>query len=162
MKTDDVKVVSLKKARVAAALGFGESPEHEAWEKITQWAEGKCDLESPDTRNFGFNNPDPSPGSPNYGYEVWLTVDDDVVGNDDVTIKEMPGGLYAVTHLHGLERIGEAWKQLVVWRQSVGYLAGHHQWLEELISSPQAPPEELEFNLYLPIRESGEEMGAHS
>ena len=27
-------------------------------------------------RLFGYNNPDPTPGSSNYGYDVWITVDE--------------------------------------------------------------------------------------
>ena len=45
-------------------------------------------------RLFGFNNPDPSAGSPNYGYEVWIVVDrDEMTPEDGVEIKAIPGGL---------------------------------------------------------------------
>ena len=71
----DVRIVQLEPLRVASALGFGPSPEAIAWEKILGWARqnGLPDAAStgatgkPAPRFFGFNNPSPSPGSPNYG-----------------------------------------------------------------------------------------------
>ena len=43
-------------------------------------------------RFFGFNNPNPSPGSPNYGYEQWLTVGPEVQAEGGIVIKEIPPG----------------------------------------------------------------------
>ena len=73
----DVRIVKLEPMRVASAYGFGTSPEEEAWGKLLAWARAK-DLLNEDVRFFGFNNPNPSPGSPNYGYEQWMTVGQDV------------------------------------------------------------------------------------
>jgi DNA gyrase inhibitor GyrI len=93
----DVRIVKLEPMRVASAFGFGEQPEYEAWEKILTWAKsvGITDFEG--YRFFGFNNPSPSPGNPNYGYEQWMTVDADVQPGEGIDIKEFAGGLYAVT-----------------------------------------------------------------
>ncbi len=102
---------------------------------------------------FGFNQPDPSPGSPNYGYEVWLPVAEDVQAGSDIRIKNIPGGLYAVTRFTGLQNIGEVWKQLAQWREGSKYKHGNHQWLEHLLSPPHSPLEAFVFDLYLPIAE---------
>jgi AraC family transcriptional regulator len=150
----EVKIVKLEPLRVAYALGFGTGPELEAWEKILAFGRSKGLLEEPDkARFFGFNNPDPSPGSPNYGYEQWMVVGDDVEPEGDVKIKDFTGGLYAVTRFEGLENIGEVWKQLAMWREDSPYKVGHHQWLEELLTAVDAPPDEYVFNLWLPIAE---------
>jgi len=49
---------------MASALGFGLSPEIEAWNKLLKWAGLKGLLEDLGNRRFfGFNNPDPSAGT---------------------------------------------------------------------------------------------------
>jgi DNA gyrase inhibitor GyrI len=150
----DVKIVELEPIRVAYALGFGTSPEDEAWGKILAFGKSKGLLEDPkEVRFFGVNNPDPSPGSPNYGYEQWMVVGEEVEPEGDMKIKEFSGGLYAVTQFKGLENIGEVWKQLVRWQEDSKYKSGRHQWLEELLSQVDVPPDEYVFNLWLPIVE---------
>ena len=59
-----------------------------------------------------------------------------MTGEGDVTIKTFDGGLYAVTRCT-LDGFGEAWGQLVMWREGSRYRPAHHQWLEESISPPQ-------------------------
>jgi hypothetical protein len=56
---------------------------------------------APGYRTFGFNNPDPSPGSPNYGYEIWLGVGPDVEESPPIEIKQVVLGKYAVTRCVG-------------------------------------------------------------
>ena len=65
MKMDllDVRVVTLPSMRVACINGFGEAPEGLAMEKMRVWAQSRNLLVRP-YRLFGYNNPDPSPGSP--------------------------------------------------------------------------------------------------
>jgi len=151
----EVRIVQLEPMRVAYALGFGPSPEEIAWSRILAYGKAKGlldDLEK--IRFFGFNNPDPSPGSPNYGYEQWMTVGEELEAEGEVKIKEFPGGMYAVTRFKGLSDIGRVWKELVVWQEDSKYKHGQHQWLEEQLSSPDTPhTEELVFDLYLPIIE---------
>jgi DNA gyrase inhibitor GyrI len=148
----EVRIVTLEPTLVASAYGFGPSPELEAWNKIMAYAESEGLLEKPH-RFFGFNNPSPSPGSPNYGYEQWITVGPAAQPTGDVRIAFFPGGLYGVTRLKGLSRIGEVWQQLVLWREDSPYKRGYHQWLEELLVDPSLPMEEYVFDLYLPIVE---------
>ena len=153
----EVRIVQLEPIRVASAYGFGPNPEEQAWDKLLTWAKSKGLLElSPDRprsyRLFGFNNPSPSAGSPNYGYEQWMTVASDVQPEGDIAIKEFPGGLYAVTRFQGLSKIGKVWEQLAAWCDTSQYKFAHHQWLEELLSSPLEPDlEKYIFDLYLPI-----------
>lgn len=151
----EVRIVTLEPMRVASAYGFGAQPEEIAWRKLLAFAEAKG-LDQGSARFFGFNNPDPSPGSPNYGYEQWMTVGPDVEGEGDITIKEIPGGLYAVTRLEGLSEIGERWKQLVLWAKTSQYRFANRQWLEELLSPPgnlseAMVPEAMVFDLYLGV-----------
>ena len=153
----EVRIIKLEPMRVVSFLGFGESPEELAWEKLIAWAKPKGLLDDlKEHRLFGFNNPNPSAGSPNYGYEVWIVVDPDQEVDGEAKIVDFEGGLYGVTRCvvptGKFEVIGETWKKLNAWREDSEYNCGHHQWLEE--SLPLNPPDtEFVLDLYLPIAE---------
>jgi DNA gyrase inhibitor GyrI len=151
--TVDVRVVRLEPLHVASALGFGPSPEAQAWETLMAWARAQGlagDLKA--HRFFGFNNPNPAPGSPNYGYEQWMTVGPEATAGEGVTIQDFAGGLYAVMLCPEIPS-PERWGQLVQWREASAYPGAAHQWLEELLT-PDIPFEAgWKFDLYLPIRD---------
>jgi DNA gyrase inhibitor GyrI len=148
MEALEVRVVDLGPMRVACAHGFGESPEDIAEEKMQAFISEKG---LTDTQHFGFNNPNPSPGSPNYGYDIWVTVGADVGGTDEIEIQMFEGGSYAVTRSEGLQKIGAVWQALVNWRDESPYQEAHHQWLEALLTPVDVAVEEYVFDLYLPI-----------
>lgn len=153
---DDVRIVELKPMRVASVLGFGPQPEEAAWAKLEAWA-GPRGLMQPagEHRIFGFNNPSPTPGSPNYGYEFWIQVGPEVQSDEQVEVKDFPGGLYAVLRWDGEDDpyvgIPAAWKRLVQWRENSRYQGGGHQWLEESLRPAEMPPGKFMLDLYLPI-----------
>jgi DNA gyrase inhibitor GyrI len=151
----DVRIVKLDPMRVASSYGFGSSPELIAFEKMHAFLKSKGLMEGYGTkhRHFGFNNPDPMPGSPNYGYEVWVTVDPEIEPEGEVRIIDFPGGLYAVTRIQGVEKIGETWKELARWREKSAYNQATHQWLENLLNPLETDFGKFVFDLYLPISE---------
>jgi DNA gyrase inhibitor GyrI len=149
----DVRIVKLEPMRVASTVGFGTSPEELAWEKILGYAEEMGLMEEGEKRRFfGFNNPSPSAGSPNYGYEQWITVDADTPASGDVIIKDFSGGTYAVTRCN-LTDIGEKWQALVKWAESSPYTVSHKLCLEEALTPPQEDMPAMILDLYLPIVE---------
>ena len=153
----DVRIVKLEPVRVASFWSFGESPETEAWEKLTAWASARGLLDDPEEhRMFGFNNPSPSPGSPNYGYEVWIEIGPDAEPEGVERIVDFDGGLYAVTRCEvpkgQFDVIGATWKRLVTWREDSAYKCATHQWLEKHVRM-DAPGLEFILDLYLPIAE---------
>lgn len=134
MQEETVQIVHLEPMRVASAWAFGPNPEEMAWQKLTEWA-GPRDLLSTGHRIFGFNHPNPSAGSPNYGYEYWITVDTNVEPADEIRLADVPGGRYAVLEAdvsgdYGVT-IPAAWQRLDGWVAASSYLHGTHQWLEE-------------------------------
>ena len=154
MSDIEVRIVKLEPMRMISAYGFGAEPEGIAWGKIKTFAlKNSLRLADGTITTFGFNNPNPSKGSPNYGYEIWLPVSEEINPEGDLRIVDFQGGLYAVTTFKGLENIGEVWGKLVKWEEESKYQCAYHQWLEELISGPDRPIEEYVFNLYLPIAE---------
>jgi DNA gyrase inhibitor GyrI len=155
MSEMDVRIINLEPLHVAWTLGFGASPEDLAFGVLMPWAKEKGLLEEKGKhRIFGFNNPNPSKGSPNYGYEVWIEVGPEVEGEGEIEIKDFPGGLYAVTRCvvpeGKFEVIGETWKKLVAWREDSKYKRGTHQWLEESVPL-DLPDTEFVLDLYMPI-----------
>ena len=153
----DVRIVKLEPMRVASFHGFGESPEMIAIGKLVSFAEPRGYLEDLETNPvFGFNNPNPSTGSPNYGYEIWLFVGPEVEPDegDDFEIKEFEGGMYGVTRCEiagNFEVIGETWKKLNAWREDSHYGPGNWQWLERTIKLASDPPDEFVLDLYIPL-----------
>jgi DNA gyrase inhibitor GyrI len=155
----EVRIVELAPMRVASAWGFGREPEKMAWDRLLGWARPRGLLDDPEShRLFGFDNPDPSPGSPNYGYEVWIEVGPEAEPDSaaDIRIQSFNGGLYAVTRCEVPKGefgvIGQTWRRLAAWREGSRYRWGTHQLLEQ--SLPEAR-DDLEFvlDLHLPIAE---------
>lgn len=154
-----VRIVELPPLRVASVHAYGPEPETAAWAKLTAWAgQGRDYLADPaQHRIFGFNNPNPSAGSPNYGYEFWVVVGPDEQGDaaqgGDVRIVEFPGGLYAVTRVELItapyDQIPAGWMALNRWLEESRYQMGRHQWLEEHIGIPGS--DRFSLDLYMPI-----------
>lgn len=152
----DVKIVRLAPMRVACVNGFGAGPEGIAFDKMRAFVKAKgLDQDGQEHRFFGYNNPNPSAASPNYGYDVWVTVDESVASEGEARVFTFPGGLYAVTSIRPQtgEEIFPAWQRLVAWREQSKYRPASHQWLEEHIGDIQLEFPELTLALYMPIAE---------
>lgn len=150
-ESNDIRIIELKPMKVAYYRAESASPETDAWKVMMKWvAENRLE-ELATTRFFGFNNPSPSPEKLEYGYEVWVTVPDNVRETEQIKIKDFRGGLYSVTCCQ-LHNITERWKGLTEWVKENGYNLGEHQWLEETISPNKNPNEHTQFDLYCPIK----------
>lgn len=151
----DVRIETLPPMRVASANGFGLEPEGIAHEKMAAFLQKKGLLEGYGSAipAYGFNNPSPAPGSPNYGYEIWAVVPPEVEPEGDIRVVMFSGGLYAVTRFENLENIGQVWDELVKWRENSPYLHSNHQWLEHHLNPLESDLTKLVFELYLPIKE---------
>lgn len=163
MKEFKVKIVKLEPMRVASVQAISKTPEHDAWEKMRAWAEPKGLLEDIEKHPvYGFNNPNPSPGKGEYGYEFWIRVGPEMKPDGETEIKEFEGGLYAVTTCNLKEEIEseffqkenylESWKKIVDWVKSSKYKFGKHQCLEKA-HDPGASEEELILDIYCSIEE---------
>jgi len=157
---EDIRIVELPAFQYLSFNGFGNSPELLAIGKLREWLEHNQSIIGP-TRYFGFNNPDPAPGSENYGYEIWAVIPE---GNATLypDVKSFSGGLYALSHCSGLleeaeKFIPESWKGLTAWIESSPYRLGHHQWLEEHLGDEKLNfidllgDGKMSLNLYMPI-----------
>ena len=156
-----VKIVSLPPMKVASVRAISQTPEMDAWAKMEKFAKkhnllGNLDLHPV----YGFNNPDPTPGQKEYGYEFWIRVDSFVKPEPDVIIKEIPSALYAVKACKLFEEsqseffkkngILESWSQIFHWVEESEYQRGTHQYLEKSLN-PGAKEEDMILELHMPI-----------
>ena len=160
-----VQVIELEPMRVASVRAFSESPENDAWEKMRAWAEPQGLLEDLTTHPvFGFNNPNPSPGQENYGYEFWIRMGAHFKGDGEIEAKDYDGGLFAVTTCKPWEEMQsdfgkehgflESWKKLVDWViLSEKYEMDESRQCLEKPHDPNATFKELVLDLYQPIKE---------
>ena len=158
MENQEVRIVTLDPMRVASFYAFSSSPENDAWNKLVTWAKpNACWQTTPVCRVFGFNNPNPSEGSPNYGYEYWITIKPDMQPGKEVKVREFSGGLYAVLHCDvkagAFDIIGITWNRLVKWLEASHYKHGSQQWLEEHLTRFDTNEHGFVMDLYLPISE---------
>jgi len=168
VETNDFKVVTLPEMRVVSFHAMGEflgAPEPKAGAKIYAWAEPLGLYEKPEKhRVFGFNNPDPKYDKETkefiinkenpYGYEFWMTIDDDFEVDDKVTVKTIPEGLFVTKKCMGVDDLGKTYKELVAWiKESNKYDFGHHQCLEENTKPKESDGHKIPFTIYFPIKE---------
>jgi DNA gyrase inhibitor GyrI len=149
MNEPKVRIVELEPVRVASAWGYGTAPDVVAWNKLGAWMRS-LGLEAAGRRFFGFDNPCPAPGQVRYGYEGWVTLEDEeATPSGDVRLDDFDGGCYAVIRCT-LEDLADAWKWLFDWRKRNGIAPAFHRALEECLAPPVAGQSPL-FDLYLPI-----------
>ena len=136
MDTTKISIKRLESIRVASVIAYGTEPEHEGIAKLEAWAEGLGIWDDPTQRIFGFDNPIPSAGTPNHGYEFWLTVGPEVVESGEIRIKTFEGGLYAIALFeHDMSdpwhTIPAAWQELDEWVGKSAYHSARHTCLEQ-------------------------------
>jgi DNA gyrase inhibitor GyrI len=157
MDQQDVRIVTLPPMRVACINAYCKEPENEAFTRMHAWARAHDLLEKP-YRTFGFDNPTSTAGSPNRGYDVWITVDESIRADGEAAIIDFPGGLYAVMRVDVTspwDDIPSAWQRLIQWRAASRYREASHQWLEEHIGPLDQMGGDKPFvlDLHLPIGE---------
>ncbi len=149
----NIRIVDLARMRVAALVGTGKEPEMDGWKRLLDWAAGRHYLDKATApRFFGFDiffNPDESI---DHDYEVWMTVGPEVKSDETVTVKEFPGGHYAVTRVAGIDHIYDTWMELEAWVKAHHYEMGKHQCFEEHIKFIGLQPEKFVLDLYYPLK----------
>lgn len=163
MNTLEVQIIKLEPMRVVRFHAISETPENDALEKLREWSGPRGLLDDLEKHPvFGFNNPDPSPQSKEYGYEFWIRVSQNFEAEDGVEVKDYEGGLYAIASCKLHEEVSseffqkegflESWKKLHDWVEESPYKSGSHQYLEKA-HDPSAAEEDLVLDLYHPIEE---------
>lgn len=92
----NVRIIHLPPCTIAASHYIGENPEENAGKQLEKFLKDSNLYQiKPDARVFGFNHPNPSPEKSIYGYELWVTIPDDMEVPPPLEKKQFNGGLYA-------------------------------------------------------------------
>lgn len=163
----EVRIVYLPPSAVAAYQYVGEEPEmhcHQVMDKFVRDS-GLIRLK-PDTRHYGFNAPNPVDETGYHGYEVWVTIPDDMEVPVPIVKKQFEGGLYAA-HMIPFGAF-EEWGWLCEWvehnpsyRGNSGDKGAECMWglLEEHLNfvnhvqQENSEPDGFQLDLLHPIRE---------
>lgn len=163
----DVRIVYLPPATMAAYQYVGNEPEMHCNEVLDKFVRETGLVQvKPDLRHFGFNAPNPVDDTGYHGYEMWVTIPDDMEVPEPILKKRFEGGLYAA-HMIPFGAF-EEWGWLCDWvhnnskYESNSGIRGHEcQWgmLEEHLNYinhihlPNSEPEGMQLDLLHPIKE---------
>ncbi len=152
MKDIPVRMITLEPMTLICFNGYGTEPENLALTQLKQWA-AENDQHG---RIFGYNNPDPAEGSPNYGYDACMVVDAGTQPVEGARIRHLDEGLYAVLNCPVKQPwvdIPGAWQSLVQWADAHDYSLGTHQWFEEHLPDEKSDSGVIfSLDLYMPIK----------
>ena len=114
-KSLNVRIILLPPCTVAAYQFVGENPEEQAGDVICKFVQESGLYEKkPDARMFGFNHPNPGILENGvHGYEVWVTVPEEMELPGHLAKKKFEGGLYAVLAINFPEF--QYWGSLAQW-----------------------------------------------
>ena len=147
----NVRFVSTGPLRAVVFQATGTAPEPVALRNLMDWAGPRGLLEDPASfLLFGRNNPPPPPDGGEYGYELSLTVPEDMAFTDEIKTVEIPAAEYAVTRAN-LENMGARWEWLYEWVAENGFKVTGHGFEEHLTIPDTAPGADLRFDLWLPV-----------
>jgi DNA gyrase inhibitor GyrI len=140
----NVKIEKLEPMEVAIVMGKGEAPEKMAWDKLMTFTKSaKLKMDSKKHRIFGYDT--------RRGYSLVISGAEDMKVERDMVVRYHPGGTFATVTCKGVKNIPLTWKQLEEWQKTSGYKMVLALCLEENLSAPGTPLDEMETKLYLPI-----------
>lgn len=161
----EVRIVYLPPASVAAYQYIGEEPEMQVNLVIDKFVRD-YDLiqKKPDLRHYGFNAPCPDETGA-HGYEMWVTIPDDMKVEAPLIKKNFEGGLYAAymipfgafeewSRLEKWVRNSQAYDYRGEWKQEnmFGWLEEHLNYVNH-VKLKNTEPEGLQLDLLIPIKE---------
>lgn len=166
-KINDVRIIYLPPATVAAAHCIGDEPELNAIFLIDKFVkESALGKLKPDLRLYGFNHPNPVDETGYHGYETWVTIPDEMEVPDPLEKKKFCGGLYAA-HMITFGNFNE-WDSFLDWimknerydfagdlqdqEHMCGLLEEHLNFYNH-IEQPDKDDEHLQLDLLMPIKE---------
>ncbi len=114
-KNLNVRIVMLPPFTVASNHVIGKDPEESIGDPVDKFIrESRLYEIKPDSRYFGFNHPNPGILEDGmHGYEVWVTIPDDMEVPAPMTKKKFEGGLYAAMTIRFPEF--QLWSELDRW-----------------------------------------------
>ena len=117
----EVRLKRLVAMRAVFFHSFSSTPEEDAWNRAESWAKEKGLLQVDSSiRIFGRNiypteNPEP------HGYGIYVTILPNIKAEDEIPVRSIPGGLYAVAKCNGPEEMSIMWPALWKWVENSEY-----------------------------------------
>ena len=162
----DVRIVHLPAATVAAAHFVGDDPEDHVGQLIADFVrEQKLWERYPDMRSYGFNHPNPVDETGFHGYELWVTIPEDLEVPEPLLKKTFEGGTYAA-HMIQMGNFHE-WAWLDRWVRDngeyvyrgngdpeimFGSLEEHLNYFDHIQETPEGEPAVSQLDLLIPVR----------
>jgi DNA gyrase inhibitor GyrI len=143
---EEIKIKKIEPMLVAAIHSLADNPENDGWNKLKAWASKEGIFGNSDHPIFGFNN---AVGD-KHGYEFWIKVDPNQEPSGEISIKKFEGGEFGVIQCFGVENLSKSWKELINWRQKMGYKIPDERYFEHHTNF-EDDGNKIEFDLYLPI-----------
>lgn len=165
-KLKDVRIVHIPPATVAAAHFIGEEPENQVGKWIADFArQSKIWEIYPQVRLFGFNAPNPVDETGYHGYEMWLTIPEELEVPEPLKKKKFEGGVYAA-HMIQMGNFYE-WAWLDRWvrengeyiycgsgnpENMFGSLEEHLNYFTHIQKTQEGEPEVMQLDLLIPVK----------
>ncbi|WP_394926830.1 effector binding domain-containing protein [uncultured Robinsoniella sp.] len=166
-KINDVRIIYLPPATIAASHYIGDEPELNANVRLDHFiVENALGKIKPDLRRYGFNHPNPVDETGYHGYEAWVTIPDEMNVPAPLIKKKFSGGLYAA-HMISFGNFNE-WDPFLEWVMSsekfefagdlqdqehmCGLLEEHLNFYSH-IGLPENELELLQLDLLMPVKE---------
>lgn len=160
----DVRIVRLPPATVAGVHVVGPDPEERCGRLLDAFViDNDLATRKPDLRHYGFNHPGPDG---RHGYEMWVTIPDDLEVPEPLTKQTFAGGRYAA-HAISMGNF-EEWAWLADWVHDSnrfaavadpsltdrmgGCLEEHLDYLSHLDPNGSEPAG-MQLDLLIPVRE---------
>ncbi|MHB1365010.1 MAG: MerR family transcriptional regulator [Eubacteriales bacterium] len=162
----DVRIIYLPPATVVAYQYEGNEPENKVNKVIDKFVlDHDLPKIKPDLRHYGFNAPNPIDESNDHGYEMWVTIPDELEVPEPLVKKHFEGGLYAA-HTIPFGAF-EEWEWLHKWVQNSEKYEYNGNWdsknmfgwLEESLNyvnrvrQPNPEGDGFQLDLLIPVKE---------
>ena len=165
----DVRIVYLPPALVAASHYIGDEPERHSAIMIDKFViDNNLQNIYPGLRHYGFNKPNPVDETNYHGYEMWVTIPDDMDVSEPLVKKRFEGGLYAA-HMIPMGAF-EEWDRLFKWMHGnekyeyrgtwdganmFGCLEENLNYINNVTTFTNGRYDKVQLDLLMPIKERG-------
>jgi AraC family transcriptional regulator len=155
MKVEVKELPAYRVAYVSSTKGYEAAAIHEAYETLMRWA-GPRGILGPNTKVIGasYDNPDITPVA-RCRYDACISIGDDVKPEAPVSVKQFPGGKYAVYRYRGRPQdLGKVFERFMgEWFPSSGYQPGDAACLEFYHNDPDTDPKgEATADICIPVK----------
>ncbi|MFZ4411720.1 MAG: AraC family transcriptional regulator [Bacteroidales bacterium] len=155
LKPQIKEISSRKVIYIQVVEAYGGEKTAKAWEKLWAFVKEKK-LYSFGMESIGLSHDDPS--QTNDGecrYDACVTIKKEVVADDEIGVKEVAGGKYAVfKHTGPYSQLGEAYRQIFnLWLPTSGYEVRDVPCFDKYMNNPEkTKAEKLQTFIYIPLK----------